>query len=353
MKTLLVTGGCGFIGSHFVRLLLAQQHWRVVNLDKLTYAGSHERLGEISDGARYRFVKGDVTDRSQVDELFHNEQPWGVVNFAAETHVDRSILDASPFITTNVMGMRVLLEAARAHRLERFLQVSTDEVYGDADGKEPCSERDPLWPSSPYAASKAAADLLCLAYHRTYGVPTLIARSSNNYGPFQFPEKFVPLMIRNAVTGKELPVYGDGAQRRDWLYVEDNCEALLAILERGEISSIYNVGADEERTNLSVVEAICHALAAETDQAADALRARIRFVKDRPGHDRRYALDSSRVRQDLGWSPRVSFDKGLRRTVRWYIANAGWIQQVATSAEFKTYEEAVYGRGWRSAIGTR
>ena len=349
MKTVLVTGGCGFIGSHFVRLLLAQECWRVVNLDKLTYAGSSERLAGISEGAGYRFVQGDVTDSEQVDELFHGERPWAVVNFAAETHVDRSILDASPFLTTNVVGARVLLEAARAHGLERFLQVSTDEVYGDADGKAPCHELSLLWPSSPYAASKAAADLLCMAYQRTHAVPILIARSSNNYGPFQFPEKLVPVTIRNAAAGKDIPVYGDGSQRRDWLYVEDNCEALLAILERGEVGSIYNVGAGEERTNLTVVAAICQALAAEIDQDVEALRAHIRFVADRPGHDRRYALDTSKVRRDLGWSPQVSFEEGLRRTVRWSVANAWWIEHVTSSAEFKGHEEAVYVRGWRAA----
>jgi dTDP-glucose 4,6-dehydratase len=349
MKTVLVTGGCGFIGSHFVRLLLAQQRWRVVNLDKLTYAGNRERLGEISEGAAYRFVMGDIADRTQVDELFRTERPWGVVNFAAETHVDRSILDASPFLTTNVAGTRILLEGVRVHGVERFLQVSTDEVYGDVDGKDSCFEESPVWPSSPYAASKASADLLSLAYHRTYGVPILIARSSNNYGPFQFPEKLVPLTIRNAIAGKELPVYGDGLQRRDWLYVDDNCEALLTILERGEIGSIYNVGTGEERTNLSVVDAICRALASETGRDLEELRARIRFVEDRPGHDRRYALDNSRVRRDLGWSPQVSFDAGLPRTVRWYIANAWWMQKATSSTEFRKYEEAVYVHSWRSA----
>lgn len=346
MKTVLVTGGCGFIGSHFVRLLLRRRAWRVVNLDKLTYAGDPARLKDVEEGARYRFVKGDIADRALLDELLREEKPWAAVNFAAESHVDRSILDPSPFLDTNVLGVQALLEVARRHSVDRFVQVSTDEVYGDAQGKGPFSEESPLRPSSPYAASKAAADLFCLASWRTYGVLVVILRSSNNYGPFQFPEKLIPLMIRNAVNGEDLPIYGDGAQRRDWLYVEDNCEALLSVLEDGMTGCIYNVGVGEERTNLGVVHAICRLLADEAGLDSGTLLKKIRFIPDRPGHDRCYALDTQRIRRELGWSPQVTFQAGLKQTVRWYLQNQDWVERV-TSGEYKTYYEAVYRHRWR------
>lgn len=349
MRTVLVTGGCGFIGSHFIRLLLHRESWRVVNLDKLTYAGDPERLKGFGDDVRYRLVRGDIADRVTLEELFRAERPWAVVNFAAESHVDRSILDSSHFLHTNVIGMQSLLEASRTNNVERFVQVSTDEVYGDAEGKARFSEESPPRPSSPYAASKAAGDLLSLAYIRTYGMPVLIVRSSNNYGPFQFPEKLVPLMVRNALLDKDLPVYGDGNQQRDWLYVEDNCEALLLVLERGQIGSIYNVGARDERANINVVRAICHLLAEETGRQAEEFLSRIRSVEDRPGHDRRYALDSGRIRRELNWYPQVIFEDGLRRTVRWYLQNVRWLERVVSSEEYRAYEEAVYGRSWGSA----
>ena len=242
MKTILVTGGCGFIGSHFIRLLLSKASWSVLNLDKLTYAGNMENLRDIEENPSYQFIKGYICDRQLLDKLFQEHKPWAIVNFAAESHVDRSILDSSPFLETNVHGVQGLLQSSRHFGVERFLQISTDEVYGDAEGKEPFHEGSTLSPSSPYAASKAAADLLCLSYQRTYGIPVLIARSSNNYGPCQFPEKLIPLMIRNAMLDDELPIYGDGLQRRDWLYVEDNVGAILSVLEGGKIGSIYNMG---------------------------------------------------------------------------------------------------------------
>ncbi len=345
MKTILVTGGCGFIGSHFVRLLLRRTAWRVVNLDTLTYAGNLENLEDVEEGTRYRFVKGDIADRALVDALFQEENPSAVVNFAAESHVDRSILDASPFLQTNVIGSQVLMEKCRYHSVERFVQVSTDEVYGDADGKEPFSEGSPLIPSSPYAASKAAADLLCLAYRRTYGLPILIVRSSNNYGPYQFPEKLIPLMIRNALNGEELPVYGDGLQRREWLYVEDNCGAILTVLERGTPSSVYNVGAAEEHTNLEIVHAICRLVADEAGLDQDRLLKRLRFVPDRPGHDRRYALKTQMICEELGWSPVVPLETGLRQTVRWYLEHQDWVNRVI-SGEYRKYYDAVYVHAW-------
>lgn len=345
MKTILVTGGCGFIGSHFVRLLLRKTTWRVVNLDKLTYAGNLENLKDVENNPRHCFVKGDIADRMFVNALFKEEEPWVVVNFAAESHVDRSILDSSPFLQTNIIGVQVLLEASRRYGIERFIQISTDEVYGDAEGKEPFNEESPLSPSSPYSASKAASDLLCLAYLRTYGIPVIIIRSSNNYGPFQFPEKLIPLMIRNALIGKELPIYGDGLQKRDWLYVEDNVEAILRILEAVKVGSIYNVATGEERTNRDVVLMVCQILAEEAGLNPDALIAHIRSVPDRPGHDRRYASRTEKVRQEVGWSPANPFETGLRITIRWYLDNQNWVKRV-TSGEYQSYYDAVYARTW-------
>jgi len=345
MRTLLVTGGCGFIGSHFVRMALGTGAWRVVNLDKLTYAGNLENVTDVLKSPHHRFVRGDIADRQGVRALLAEERPWAVVNFAAESHVDRSILDPTPFLQTNVLGTQVLLEAAREARVERFVQVSTDEVYGDAEGKDPFHESSPLTPSSPYAASKAAADLLCLAYARTYGVPVLIVRSSNNYGPYQFPEKLIPLLIRNALAGEVLPVYGDGLQRRDWLYVEDNCRAILRVLEAGRVGAIYNVGTGQERTNLEVVRTLCRILGEEAGLDPTEILRRVRHVADRPGHDRRYAMQTDRVRRELGWSPQVPFEEGLRRTVRWYLRHPDWVARV-TTGEYLQYYEAVYLRRW-------
>lgn len=349
MRTVIVTGGCGFIGSHFVRLLVHKTSHRIVTLDNLTYAGDRSRLHDVAEGDRYCMVKGDIADSPFVDELFQKERPWAVVNFAAESHVDRSILDPSVFLHTNILGAGVLLQAAHRCAVERFVQISTDEVYGDAEEKEGFTEDSSLNPSSPYAASKAAPDLLCLAYRRTYGLPALIVRSSNNYGPFQFPEKLIPLMIRNALSGEDLPVYGDGLQRRDWLYVEDNCRAILDVLEQGTPGSIYNVAGSEERTNLEVVRQLCGILADETRLDPQILLNRIRAVQDRPGHDRRYALSSEKIRREIGWRPSTSFASGLSTTVRWYLNHRDWNMQTA-STEYQSYYQAVYAHGWKQSV---
>lgn len=344
MKTILVTGGCGFIGSNFVRLLADSNDYRIVNFDKLTYAGNLENVADISP-ERMRFVQGDICDRELVEQLLTEEKPWAVVNFAAESHVDRSILDSTPFLQTNIGGVQSLLEAVRRVAVARFLQISTDEVYGDKEGKAPSNEESSLAPSSPYSASKAAADLLCFSYRRTYGLPIVVTRSSNNYGPYQFPEKLIPLLLRNGLGDLEFPVYGDGQQIRDWIHVEDNCRGLLAVLENGQIGSVYNIGTSEERSNLAVVQAICAAIAAHKGVDVGQLAARIRYVTDRPGHDRRYALDTSKARGQLGWTPRVDFASGLQRTVNWYLGHADWVSRV-TSGEYRKYYESVYAQNW-------
>ena len=348
MKTILVTGGCGFIGSNFVRLLVAERDWNIVNLDKLTYAGNLANVADVEIG-RMRFVRGDICDRESMERLFEEERPWAVVNFAAESHVDRSILDSTPFLQTNIGVVQALLEAARKSAVERFLHISTDETYGDKEGLEPSNEASALNPSSPYAASKAAADLLCFSYRRTFGLPVIVTRSSNNYGPYQFPEKLIPLVIRNALSEMELPVYGDGRQIRDWLHVEDNCRGILAVLEKGRTGSIYNIGTGEERTNLDVVEAICVGVSEQTGIPLGKLKERLRFVTDRPGHDRRYAIDTTKVCDETGWRPLTDFTTGLRETVRWYLGNREWIHSV-TSGAYQAYYDSVYKKSWeRSA----
>jgi dTDP-glucose 4,6-dehydratase len=344
MKTVLVTGGCGFIGANFVRLLSAGLDWRVVNLDKLTYAGNLDNIADLSQ-ERVRFVQGDICDGALVEGILKEERPWAVVNFAAESHVDRSILDASPFLQTNIGGVRSLLEAVRKYPVDRFLQISTDEVYGDKEGQEPSTEASSLCPSSPYAATKAAADLLCFSYRRTYGLPIIVTRSSNNYGPYQFPEKLIPLLIRNGLNDRELPVYGDGQQIRDWLFVEDNCRAILGVLEKGKVGSIYNIGTSEERTNLDVVHGICTAIALRQGAKSEKLETLIRFVTDRPGHDRRYALDTTKIRTEIGWKPRAVFAIGLKLTVDWYIDHSEWISRV-TSGDYRKYYDSVYTQAW-------
>ncbi len=344
MTTLLVTGGCGFIGSNFSRLVVAETDWRVINLDKLTYAGNLQNLSGIAP-ERMRFVRGDIADRELVEKLLKDEKPWASVNFAAESHVDRSILDSSPFLQTNVGGVQSLLEAIRRYPVNRFLHISTDEVYGDKEGKEPSTEAAALAPSSPYAATKAAADLLCFSYRRTYELPVIVTRSSNNYGPYQFPEKLIPLLMRNGLNDMELPVYGDGRQIRDWLHVSDNCRAILAVLQKGNVGSIYNIGTSEERTNLEVVEAICRAIAEQAGLDLTKLKERIRFVTDRPGHDRRYALNTAKVRSEIGWSPLINFSQGLRDTVKWYLDHSDWVACV-TSGEYQKYYDSVYAGAW-------
>ena len=327
METLLVTGGAGFIGCNFVRLVLSETPARVIVLDKLTYAGSLENLADVLADPRLTFVQGDIADRIEVRRVFAEHKPDAVVNFAAESHVDRSIEDASAFIQTNIVGAFELLEAARRNVKDgfRFLHVSTDEVYGSLGPTGAFQETTPYAPNSPYAASKAGADHLVRAYHETYGLPALITNCSNNYGPYQFPEKLIPLMILNAVEGKKLPIYGDGGNVRDWIYVEDHCRGVLAALQKGRPGEKYNLGGRSERTNLQIVDAICEILEEERPGSYKDLKT---FVPDRPGHDRRYAIDDDKARAELGWEPRQSFESGLKATVRWYLQNRSWCEAV-------------------------
>jgi len=313
----LVTGGCGFIGSNFVRYLLAREpDCRVINLDALTYAGNPANLADVDRDSRYRFVHGDVADPDTVRPLVKDVD--AVVHFAAESHVDRSIAGPAVFVRTNVLGTQVLLDACREARVPRFVQVSTDEVYGSLGPEGLFTEESPLRPNSPYAASKAAADHMVRAYHHTYGFPAMITRCSNNYGPYQAPEKLIPLMITRALQDRPLPVYGNGLNVRDWIHVEDHCAALLKILQEGRPGEVYNIGSNQERTNLQVVRMILEVLGKPESLIA--------FVPDRPGHDYRYALDASKLRRELGWTPRWGFEEGLRQTVRWYAEHRDWVE---------------------------
>ncbi|MDI6869849.1 MAG: dTDP-glucose 4,6-dehydratase [Bacillota bacterium] len=332
LRRILVTGGAGFIGSNFIHYWLERHDSEVINLDLLTYAGNLENLADVADHPRYRFVRGDIADRELVDRLLEGVD--AVVNFAAESHVDRSIHDAGAFIRTNVAGTQVLLEAARHREVGRFMHISTDEVYGSLGPEGAFTEQTPLAPNSPYSASKAAADLLVRAYHHTYGLDAVITRCSNNYGPYQFPEKLIPLMVTNALEDKELPVYGDGLNIRDWIHVRDHCRAIDLALHRGRAGEVYNVGAGEERTNLELVREILRLLGKP--------ESRIRFVKDRPGHDRRYAIDSTKLRTELGWRPEVDFARGLAETVEWYMANRPWWEKIK-SGEYREYYARMYG----------
>ena len=331
--TILVTGGAGFIGSAFVRMAISETGWRVVNLDKLTYAGNLENLAPVEGSPRYRFAHGDICDGKLVDALLAEERPEAIVHFAAESHVDRSILSPEPVIQTNLRGTFILLEAARQHRTPRFLHVSTDEVYGSQAAPLEATEEFPLNPSSPYSASKAGADLLARSYFVTYRLPVVITRASNNYGPYQFPEKLIPLMIANALEDRRLPVYGDGLQIRDWLFVDDHCRGILAALAKGREGEIYNVGGNRSLPNLEVV----HKLLAATAKPESL----IEYVTDRPGHDRRYALSSEKIMRETGWHPVVDFEEGLARTIAWYRSNSAWVERVR-SGEYRGYYERNY-----------
>ena len=347
---ILVTGGAGFIGSNFVLDWLAREKSPVVNLDQLTYAGNPHNLASVSGDPRYVFVHGDINDRPLVESLLRKHKPRAIVHFAAESHVDRSIHGPGDFVNTNIVGTFNLLEAARAYLGElapaqraefRFLHVSTDEVYGSlAANNPPATETSPYAPSSPYSASKAAADHLVRAYHQTYQFPAIVTNCSNNYGPRQFPEKLIPLMIVNARAGKRLPVYGDGLNVRDWLYVTDHCTALRAVLQRGRIGETYNIGGNVEKNNLEVVRTIC-AILDELSPAAAPHDRLIEHVADRPGHDRRYALDTARIRAELGWQPAEQFASGMRKTVAWYLDNTEWIAGVM-SGEYKRWLDTNY-----------
>jgi dTDP-glucose 4,6-dehydratase len=340
---LLVTGGAGFIGSNFVLSTIAQTGEPVVNLDKLTYAGNQRNLDALTGDARHVFVRGDIADRQLVRGLLAAHRPRAMVHFAAESHVDRSIEEPAEFMQTNVIGTFCLLEEARAHwqalgaaerERFRFLHISTDEVYGSLGPADPAfTEQTPYAPNSPYAASKAAADHLVRSWHHTYGLPTLTTNCSNNYGPYQFPEKLIPLTIANALAGKPLPVYGDGQNVRDWLYVLDHCEALRTVLERGRPGETYNIGGSAERRNLDLVKTLCALLDEARPRKAGRYDELTVFVTDRPGHDRRYAIDASKIARELGWRPRENFESGLAKTVRWYLDNAVWTAQVAGGAK--------------------
>ena len=335
-----MTGGVGFIGSNFVLHWLQQEGSRVVNLDKLTYAGNPANLAELSSDNRYVFARGDINDSNLVGGLLERHKPAAIVHFAAESHVDRSIHNAQEFIRTNIEGTFQLLQAARQYWSSlgeaekqnfRFLHISTDEVYGSLGPADPAfTEKTPFAPNSPYAASKASSDHLVRAFHHTYGLPTLTTNCSNNYGPFQFPEKLIPLMIHNATAGKPLPVYGDGLNVRDWLYVKDHCEAIRQVLRKGRIGECYNIGGNSEKSNIEVVHEICAVLSEL--RPGGGYESLITYVKDRPGHDRRYAMDCTKIRSELGWTPSESFSSGLRKTVRWYLAHEEWISSVTSGA---------------------
>lgn len=349
MKRILVTGGAGFIGSNFIRHFLNHYDCEVlVNLDLLTYAGNLENLKPVEHDPRYHFVKGDIRDRVLVEELFQKYDFDTVVHFAAESHVDRSIVEPEVFLTTNIIGTQALLDAAkhhwnltpedkhsRAYRPGvRYLQVSTDEVYGALGKTGMFTETTPLAPNSPYSASKASADLIVRAYHQTYGLPVNITRCSNNYGPYQFPEKLIPLMIYNALEDKPLPVYGDGMQIRDWLHVRDHCAAIAAVLEKGAAGEIYNIGGNNEKANLEIVRLILEELGKPESLIA--------HVQDRPGHDRRYAIDNTKITTELDWKPAYTFEQGIHETIQWYLANRGWVERI-TSGDYQSYYQKMYG----------
>lgn len=330
----LVTGGAGFIGSNFVRYMVKKYpEYNIVNLDSLTYAGNLENLKDIEELSNYKFVKGDIADRHFINQLFKEEKFDYVLNFAAESHVDRSITNPDIFIQTNIQGTQVLLDAAKNSEVKKYLQVSTDEVYGTLGETGYFTEDTPLASNSPYSSSKAGADLLVRAYHETFGLPVNITRCSNNYGPFHFPEKLIPLMIINALNDKQLPVYGDGLNVRDWLHVEDHCQAIDLVLHKGKNGEVYNVGGNNERTNIEIVKTILKAL--------DKPESLIKYVTDRPGHDRRYAIDATKLREELGWSPRYNFDTGIEQTIKWYLENQDWWKNII-SGEYQEYFKNQY-----------
>ena len=334
MHTILVTGGAGFIGSNFVRILLdAQPESRVVNLDKLTYAGHRDTIRDLDDHPRHLFAQGDIANPDFVKQIMQEQGIDQIVNFAAESHVDRSIEGPSVFIQTNIVGTQVLLEAAQSAGVERFVQISTDEVYGELGTTGQFSEDSPLAPSSPYSASKTSADLLTLAWHRTYGLPVCITRCSNNYGPYQFPEKLIPVMVTKARADEPLPVYGDGSNIRDWIHVEDHCRAVLRVLEDGESGRVYNIGADCERSNLELVETLLDVLGKP--------HSLISFVPDRPGHDYRYAVDPAAA-ENLGWERKWTFEEGLAETCKWYVENEDWWRKIKRGEHFQSHESSWY-----------
>lgn len=348
MKTILVTGGAGFIGSNFVKMMVKKYpEYKIINLDALTYAGNLENLSDIDTASNYTFIKGDIRDREVMEQIFENQNIDMVVNFAAESHVDRSIEEPEVFLTTNIIGTQVLLDTAKRHwkvnpddkyckeykEGVKFLQVSTDEVYGTLGETGMFVETMPLMPNSPYSASKASADMIVRAYNETFGLPINITRCSNNYGPYQFPEKLIPLMIINCLKGKDLPVYGDGMQVRDWLHVSDHCSAIDTVLHKGKDGEVYNIGGNNEKTNIEIVKLIIKTLG-----KSESL---IKYVKDRPGHDRRYAIDNTKITTELGWKPTYTFEEGIQETIQWYLNNEKWIQNVI-SGDYTNYYDKMY-----------
>jgi len=332
---LLVTGGAGFIGSNFIRYILGQYpEYRVINLDKLTYAGNLENLSGIDKDPRYAFEKGDICDKSRVQMCVVRYEIDAIVHFAAESHVDRSILGAAEFVQTNVAGTNVLLEVAKELKIKRFVQISTDEVYGSLESTGLFTEETSICPNSPYSASKASADMLALAYQHTFGLPIVVTRCSNNYGPYQFPEKLIPLMIANAVNDKPLPVYGDGMNVRDWLHVKDHCSAIDIVLHRGRIGEVYNIGGNNEKPNIEIIQLILKNLGKPESL--------ITYVQDRLGHDRRYAIDSSKIQRELGWQPSYTFERGMAETIQWYVQNEQWWKRII-SGEYQKYYQKLYG----------
>jgi dTDP-glucose 4,6-dehydratase len=334
MKNILVTGGAGFIGSNFINHLLEKRDdLKIINVDALTYAGNLENLKQSENNSNYTFVKADITDRETINSIFEKYKINNVIHFAAESHVDRSILGSEVFFNTNVMGTNVLLEASKRFGVEKFLQVSTDEVYGSLGPTGKFRENTPIDPNSPYSSSKASADMMALAFQRTYGLPVVVTRCSNNYGPFQFPEKLIPLMILNALNDKKLPVYGDGMNIRDWIYVIDHNKAVEIVWEKGNVGEVYNIGADQEMTNIEIIKLILAYLNKSEDL--------IEFVKDRPGHDRRYAIDSSKIMSELGWKPEFEFESAIEKTIDWYLEHRDWWKRIL-SGEYKDYYRLQY-----------
>lgn len=348
MKTILVTGGAGFIGSNFVKLMLEKYpEYKIINIDTLTYAGNLENLKDIDGNPNYEFIKVDIRDREKIEEIFENNDITSVVNFAAESHVDRSIEEPEVFLTTNIIGTQVLLDTAKKYWKVnpkdkyckeykpgvKFLQVSTDEVYGELGETGMFVETMPLMPNSPYSASKASADMIVRAYNETFGMPVNITRCSNNYGPYQFPEKLIPLMINNCLKEKDLPVYGDGMQVRDWLHVSDHCSAIDTVLHKGKDGEVYNIGGNNEKANIEIVKLIIGTLGKSEEL--------IKYVKDRPGHDRRYAIDNTKITTELGWEPAYTFEQGMKETIQWYLENSKWIENII-SGDYANYYDKMY-----------
>ena len=354
MRDILITGGAGFIGSNFIRYLLSQdQEVNIINLDLLTYAGTLDNLTDLPDPKRHQFIQGDICDRELLDKIFQGNQITLVVHFAAESHVDRSILGPEEFIRTNILGTFTLLEAIRAHwssetkgfpQNVRLHHISTDEVYGSLGADDPAfSEKTPAAPNSPYAASKAASDHLVRAYYHTYGLPITITNCSNNYGPYQFPEKLIPLIILNAQEGKQLPIYGDGQQVRDWLYVEDHCRAIWTVIKKAKSGETYNIGGNNQPTNLEIVRNICDVLDKQlSDSKFNPHFDLVHHVKDRPGHDRRYAMNIQKIKDELGWEPKVSLEEGIKKTATWYLENHNWVEDIQTKTEYQAWVKDNY-----------